>query len=172
MATFPFLGSGSITEAFNIDYALISRPLLLGETRLRSPFPYPELDAWRRAALTYTAATPTTGSSDIATRGRTTLLFAHEADLSSIFFDVTPNTEELIAGYYVDKRKAQDVDVSLTSAYQQTARALAELRGQGVPVQYADLLQLRLESAAFNHRVAGLCAAVYLTGIILAEDQK
>lgn len=172
MATIPFTGTGDVTEVFNIDYELISRPLMTGELRLRTPFPYPALESWRRTALNYTAATPTTGSSDTATRGRTTLLFAHEADLSSIFFDVTTNTEALIAGYYVDKLKALTVDDSFRGAYQQIPLVLAELKTQLVPEQYIDLLKQRLEGPAFNHRVAGFCAAVYLTSVLLEEDQK
>ena len=170
MASFPFTGSGEPTEVFRINGALISKPLLPGELRLREAFPYPTLEMWRRTALSYTAATPTTGTSDLATRGRTTLLFAHEADLSSIFFDLMGTSAVFIEGYYNDKLRAQEVAKTFETALVSQRTALLELAQQKTPSQYLELLEVRLSSATFNHRVAGLCAAVYLSSNLLNEE--
>jgi hypothetical protein len=169
MALFQFYGSGDPIVAFNIDNTLVNKPIIPGEVRLQKPFPYPTLELWRRSAIQYSAATITTGSNDLATRIRTAVLFAHEADLGSIFFDLTKVTATELAGWYVDKLTAQAVDKSFAAAMTQKELAMRELASLGVPVQYQALLRSRLESAAFNHRVAGLCGAVYLTALLLSE---
>jgi hypothetical protein len=172
MATVQFTGTGIPTEAFNIDHSLISKELLYGEIRLRTGFPYPTLDAWRSAGMQATAATPTTGSSDLGTRGRTLIIFAHEVDMSAIFYELAAPNTALLAGYYVDKVNAKIAEESLSTVLTSKSAAMRELRTQGVPEQYVDLIRSRLESPAFNHRVAGLCAAVYLTSIILTDANK
>lgn len=172
MATIPFLGVGEPIEAFNIDNVLVNKEMLPGEVRLRTAFPYPTLEMWRRQGMQFTAVSPTTGSSDIATRGRTLVLFAHDADLKSIFFDLTGADDVSIAGWYVDKLKAQAVDKILETAMTQRAQALRELKQLLVPDQHIELIRSRLEGPSFNHRVAGLCAAVYLTALLLSEANK
>ena len=172
MATIPFLGIGDPIEAFNVDNILVNRDMLPGEVRLRTAFPYPTLEMWRRSGLQFTAAVPTTGSSDIATRGRTLLLFAHEADLKAIFFDLTGADDASIAGWYVDKRKALAVDKALETAMTQLPQALRELKHQQIPDGHIELIRARLVSSSFAHRVAGLCAAVYLTALLLSDAQK
>lgn len=169
MALFQFYGSGDPIVAFNIDNVLVNKPIIQGEVRMQTPFPYPTLEMWRRAALQYSAAPITTGSNDLATRIRTAVLFAHEADLGSIFFDLTKVTATDLAGWYVDKLTAKAVDKSFGVAATQKELAMRELATLGVPSQYQLLLRSRLESASFNHRVAGLCAAVYLTALLLDE---
>lgn len=169
MATFQFYGSGDPIVAFNIDNVLVNKPVIQGEVRLQTPFPYPTLELWRRSAIQYSAAPITTGSNDLATRIRTAVLFAHEADLGSIFFDLTKITASALTGWYVDKLTAQAVDKSFAAAMTQKEMAMKELASIGVPSQYQMLIRSRLESASFNHRVAGLCAAVYLTALLLSE---
>jgi len=166
VTTTTFLGSGAPTGTFNIDHFLLEKTLLQGEARMWAAFPFPALETWRRTALEFTAATPTTGGSDIATRARTTLLYAHEADLGAIFRSLTGSKTTDLQGYYVDKRKAKDVDASLTATYGLLKSALVELQQQKVPDQDVNLILSRLTSTVFNHRVAGLCAAVYLTALI------
>ena len=56
-------------------------------------------------------------------------------------------------------------------AHEQKQLAIKELNQQRVPEQYSTLIQQRIESAAFSHRVAGMCAAVYLTALLLEDDE-
>lgn len=51
------------------------------------------------------------------------------------------------------------------------AGALRELATLQVPDGHIELIKKRLESQTFNHRVAGFCAAVYLTSLLLEEDE-
>lgn len=169
MTTVPFTGIGDPIEAFNIDNVLVNKEILPGETRLRTSFPYPTLEMWRRTALQSTATSPTTGSSDIATRGRTTVIFAHGADMGSVFTYLAGTTPEMVAGYYVDQVRAITADASMQTALTQTAQALVELAQLHVPEQYIAFIKDRCGGVSFNHRVAGLCAAVYLTSILLSE---
>jgi len=169
MANFQFYGIGDPIVAFNIDNTLVNKPILPGEVRLQKAFPYPTLEMWRRSALQYTAAPITTGTDDLATRIRTAVLFAHEADMGSIFFDLTEVPPSLLAGWYVDKLTAKAVDKNFVAAMTQKELAMRELASMGVPAQHQALIRARLESASFNHRVAGLCAAVYLTALLLDE---
>lgn len=172
MANFQFLGSGDPIEAFNIDNVLVNKPLLYAEVRLRKDFPYPTLEAWRRSALQFTASPTPTGTSAIGTQARTTLLYAHEADLGPIFYELVGTSAEALAGYYVDKRKALEADRLLSTVLNLREAALEELLQIKVPLQHVTLLRSRLESTSFNHRVPGLCAAVYLTAIILYQAEQ
>lgn len=171
MANFQFLGSGDPIEAFNIDNVLVNKPLLYAEVRLRKEFTYPTLESWRRYALQFTATPNPTGTSAIGTQARTTLLYAHDADLGPIFYELVGTSPEVLTGYYVDKRKILDVDRLLSTALQAKEMALKELQQLQVPIQHIALLRSRLESVSFNHRVPGLCAAVYLTAIILYQAE-
>lgn len=172
MATVSFLGVGTPAEAYNIDNTLVLKPRLPGELRMRSSFVQPGLEMWRRAALQNCSRTPTTGSSDIATRARMVLLFANEADLSAIFTNLKLSTAADRAGYYVDKRKAIEADAALKQTYVQKKVVMKELTAIGVPAQYTDLLLTRLDSPSFNHRVSAVCAAVYLASVILTEPAE
>lgn len=172
MATVPFIGFGHPIEAFNISHLLVNKPITQGEIRLRTAFPASKrtLDLWRRAAMQYAAEEETTGSSDISTRARAVLLFAHESDLATLFYEINATTSEFIEGYYVDKRKTFDVDADLRTVYSFTPSALAELKAFGTPEQYVEMLNLRLNSRNGVDRVAGLCAAVLLSGIYMADS--
>ena len=96
----------------------------------------------------------------------------HEADLKAIFFDLTGADDASIAGWYVDKRKALAVDKALETAMTQLPQALRELKHQQIPDGHIELIRARLVSSSFAHRVAGLCAAVYLTALLLSDAQK
>lgn len=172
MASVTFLGTGDPVEAFNIDDTLVLRPLLPGEVRLYTPFPFFTLEKWRQTALQYTAAPTVTGNSDLGTRARTTLLFAHDADLGSIFFNLVGTNRDLLAGYYVDKMKPQVVDRLIGPQMMYQQQAMQELAAQRVPAQYIELIANRLSGPAFNHRVAGFCASVYLASILLDGNGK
>jgi hypothetical protein len=171
MANFQFLGSGDPIEAFNIDGTLLNKALQPGEMRLRKAFPYPALEMWRRSTLQFTASPTPTGTSAIGTQGRTVVLYAHEADFAPVFYELVGTSADALAGYYVDKRKAIEADRLLSTALQAKEPALAELAMQGIPKQHCDLIRSRLESPSFNHRVPGMCAAVYLTSIILEQAE-
>jgi hypothetical protein len=164
MAFATFVGTGIITGEFTIDGVIVSLPVIPGEYRLQKPFPYPTLDLWRREAL---VATSSIEAWD--TRGRTTVLFAHESDMGSVFFDLTKTSPEELAGIYNFKRKANLADKDLAVVLKQKELALGELVQQAVPAGHIDLIRKRLESATFNHRVTGICAAVYLTALLLEE---
>lgn len=171
MATFQFLGSGDPIEAFNINNILVNKPLLYAEVRLRKDFPYPTLEAWRRSALQFTATPTPTGTSAIGTQARTTLLYAHEADLGPIFYELVGTSPTDLEGYYVDKRKAVEVDRLTSTVRQLQAAAIREMVQLKVPEQVITLLTDRLTSPSFNHRVPGMCAAVYLAAILLYQAE-
>lgn len=166
MATATFVGTGTIYGKFTIDGAVTSRSLIKGEFRLQTPLPPPALDGWRRQALSFTSTIPAWD-----TRGRTVVLFAHEADLGSVFFDLTGVAPSVLAGFYQFKQKSNLADTLLTPAYADANRAMAELQALGVPGGHRALLTQRLESSTFNHRVAALCATVYLASILLEEAE-
>jgi hypothetical protein len=169
MAISPFNSALDPVEAFNIDNALINKQILPGELRLRDAFPQPTLDSWRRNALRSTTMDVTTGATDIGTRGRIVLVTAHDADLGNLFFDLIGTNRSMLTGYYVDRRKAQDAELFLGAVYPKKDLAFDELFSLRVPLAYIDLLRVRLEGPSFTHRVAGLCATVYLTSILLSE---
>lgn len=166
MAFATFLGTGTITGEFTIDDVIVTRELITGEYRLQKPFPYPTLERWRQHALTATASIEAWD-----TRGRTTVLFAHEADMGSVFLGLTREDPALLAGHYNFKKKANLADRELSVIYGLTALALSELKKQRVPDSHVALIEQRLSSATFNHRVAGVCAAVYLTALLLEEAE-
>ena len=172
MATSTFFGSDDNTEAFNINNALVLKRLLRAERRLRESFPSETLESWRRAALQQCSVTPTTGRNDLATRARVVIVYANEADLGTVFRSLGVLTPEDVAGYYVDKRTARETDAALSPLYPLTPKAMVELGKLGVPGQHRSLLLTRLESAAYPHRIAGVCAAVYLTSLILSDANK
>lgn len=172
MATTTFLGADDNTEAFNLDGRLVLKKLLRAETRLRDPFPSPSLEVWRRAGLQYCAAPVTTGRNDLATRGRVLLVCAHDADLGTIFTSLGATAPRDVAGYYVDRRSASSADAALQTAYAKAASAMVELEQLGVPRQHRDLLLTRLGSSSYAHRVAGLCATVYLAALIFSDAKK
>lgn len=172
MATSTFFGSDDNTEAFNINNRLVLKRLLRAERRLREPFPSTALETWRRAALQQCSVTPTTGRNDLATRGRVVILYAHDADLGSMFRSLETTVPPDVAGYYVDKRTAREADGALSASYPLTPQVMGELRKLNVPGQYLSLMLTRLESSAYTHRVAGVCAAVYLASLLLAEANK
>lgn len=166
MAIFPFVGTGTDVADFTVDDVIISSPLVKGEKRMYSPFPYPVLDTWRRHALNSVATLQV-----LSTQCRITLLFALEADMHIVFYEVTDIDPKLLAGRYNYKKKASLVDQELTTPYTLSRLAMAELRQQQIPEQYVELIQQRVESDTLNHRIAGLCAAVYLTALILEEAE-
>jgi len=166
MATVQFVGTGTILGRFTIDDALVSSPRIKGEARLYTPFPYPTLEVWRRGALSATASI-----TEVDTQVRTTVLYAHSADMGSVFFEVTNVNPAILAGHYNFQRSAVLADKDLAVPRTMARSALAELKQLLVPDQYLMLIQQRLESETFNHRVAGLCAAVYFAGVLLEEAE-
>jgi hypothetical protein len=166
MAFATFVGTGTITGEFTIDDLVVSAPMLPGEYRLQTEFPYPTLERWRRDALVATASIDAWD-----TRGRTTLLFAHEADMASVFLDLTGVLATKLAGHYNFKRTAILADKTLTTARALKDLAMRELTAQRVPDSHVAFIRQRVESEAFNHRVAGMCAAVYLTALLLEEAE-
>lgn len=166
MATIIFPGVGEALGKFTVDDVVISTPLIRGETRMYAEFPYPTLEIWRRSVLAATSSL-----FELPTQCRTAVLFAHEADMKTVFFEITKTDPALLAGNYNFKKKAVLADKELTTAREQTLLAIKELNQQNIPEQYVTLMQQRVESAAFAHRVAGMCAAVYLTALILEDDE-
>jgi hypothetical protein len=166
MAFATFVGTGTVTGEFTVDGSVVSAPMLPGEYRLQTAFPYPTLDRWRRDAL---VATSSIEAWD--TRGRTTLLFAHEADLASMFLALTGVPAEKLAGFYNFKRKALLADKDLATPIKLKELAIRELTAQRIPGSHVALIRQRIESETFNHRVAGICAAVYLTALLLEEAE-
>lgn len=164
MATIPFTGSGAGSGAFTIDDDLLTRDPVAGELRLQKPFPYPELERWRRETLTATAQIEA-----LETRCRTVVLYAHEADMGSMFFDLTGVTKEDLEGYYNHREKAIVADRKLSVAIQTKELVVLELMAQKVPVSHINLIKTRIDSSSFAHRVPGMCAAVYLTALLLEE---
>jgi len=166
MATIIFPGVGEALGKFTVEDIVISTPLLPGEKRMYEPFPYPTLEMWRRNVLSATSSL-----FELPTQCRTSVLFAHEADMKTVFFEITKIDPALLAGNYNFKKKAVLADKELTNARGQTTLAIKELNQQRIPEQYVTLMQQRVESAAFSHRVAGMCAAVYMTALILEDDE-
>lgn len=166
MAFATFVGTGTITGEFTVDDIVVTSPMLPGEYRLQSPFPYPTLERWRRDALVATASIDAWD-----TRGRTTMLFAHESDMGAVFFDLTGVAPATLAGNYNFKRKAILADKDLALALQLKDAAMRELASQRIPESHLALIQQRLDSATFNHRVTGICAAVFMTALLLEEAE-
>ena len=166
MATIVFPGVGEALGKFTVDDVVISTPLLKGEKRMYSTFPYPTLEMWRRNILAATSSL-----FELPTQCRTAVLFAHEADLKTVFVELTEIDPALLAGNYNFKKKAVLADKELAKAREQTLLAVKELNQQDIPEQYVTLMQQRIESPAFGHRVAGMCAAVYMTALLLEEAE-
>jgi len=166
VATIIFPGVGEALGKFTVDSVLISTPLILGEKRMYSGFPYPTLEMWRRNVLSATASI-----FELPTQCRTAVLFAHETDMKTVFFELTETDPKLLAGTYNFKQKAVIADKALETARESKLLALKELNEQQIPEQYVSLMQQRVESAAFAHRVAGMCAAVYMTALLLEEAE-
>jgi len=166
MATFPFVGTGTIIGEFTIDDVIVKAYLVAGEYRLRGAFPYLTLDLWRRQALSATASIP-----ELETQGRTTVLYAHEADLDALLLSVTKLDPEALVGHYNFRKKAAAVDQELSTTYRLQELALAELAQQGIGESHIQLLRARINSATSMHRVAGVCAAVYLTALLLEQAE-
>lgn len=164
MATATFLGTGTADGDFTIDGLIYQKPFIVGEPRLQTAFPYPNLEQWRRHAL---SATSTVARLD--GQGRTTVLFAHESGMGSVFFDLTGVQPSVLAGHYNFKRKAILVDRDLAIVFSLKEGAFAELKQQRVPDSHIDMIRKRVESLTFNHRVAGICAAVYMTALLLTQ---
>lgn len=166
MTTIIFPGVGVALGKFTVDNVVIAVPLLPGEQRMYTPFPYPTLENWRRQALSATSTL-----FEVQTQCRTTLLFAHEADLKTVFFELTQMDPALLAGHYNFKQKAVLADQQLAVARESTHQAMVELIQQRVPEQYMTLISQRVESVSFATRVAGVCAAVYLTALLLEDAE-
>jgi hypothetical protein len=166
MATIIFPGVGTSLGKFTVDGVVIATPLLPGEKRMYSPFPYSTLEMWRRTALSATSTL-----FELPTQCRTTLLFAHEVDMQTVFLELTRVDPKFLAGKYDFKKKAVLADSEMSTARESKALAFKELAQQRVPEQYVELIQQRVESSAFNHRVTGMCAAVYMTAILLEEAE-
>lgn len=164
MASATFLGTGTAFGDFTIDGIIFAKPLIVGEFRLQSIFPYPNLERWRQHAL---AATSTVSRLDA--QGRTTVLFAHENGMGSVFFDLTDVDPEELAGHYNFKRKALDVDKLLALVMPLKEGAIRELKQQRVPDTHIALIRQRLENDAFRPRVTGICAAIYMTALLLTQ---
>jgi hypothetical protein len=166
MATLTFLGTGTGLGKFTVDDIIISSPLIKGERRLYSPFPYPTLEIWRRHALVASASI-----FELPTQCRTTVLFAHEADMGTMFYELTQTDPAILEGHYNYKKKAILAEQELSIPLSMKAKAFAELKQQNVPDQHVALIQQRVDSESFAHRVTGVCAAVYLTALLLEEAE-
>jgi hypothetical protein len=166
MAFATFLGTGIITGEFTVNDIVVTSMMLPGEYRLQKAFPYPTLENWRGAALTACASIDAWD-----TRGRVAMLFAHESDMGSMFFELTGVPPELLAGDYNFRRKASLADKDLAIALKFKELALQELAAQKIPDSHIALIRSRLESATFNHRVTGICAAVFITALLLEEAE-
>lgn len=172
MATFTYTSAGYEYALFNISNQLVSRPLLHGEKRLRTPFPMEALEYWRASTLSAVMNKPLLAVDVPASRARMVVLAAHEADLGSIFFELNKASYTDLKGYYVDRRKLVDVDAALRNILGRTEEVFGELARMGVPSQYASILQQRIGSPTYNHRVSGICGTIYLASIILAERKQ
>lgn len=166
MATIPFFGTGTIYGRFTIDDVIVSSPRIPGETRMFTPFPYPTLEVWRRGALSATASIQ-----EIDTQVRATVLYAHSADMGSVFYELTNVPPTILAGHYNFQQSAPLADKALIVQRTMSRAALSELKELLVPDQYLMLIQQRIDSDTFNHRVAGVCAAVYLAGLLLEQRE-
>lgn len=166
MAFATFVGTGIVTGEFTVDDIVITSPMLPGEYRLQTAFPYPTLERWRQEALTATSSIPAWD-----TRGRTTMLFAHETDMGSVFFALTGVAPAILAGHYNFKRKAILADKDLATTLRLKDLALRELAAQRIPEHHIALIRQRLESPAFHHRVSGICSAVFMTALLLEEAE-
>jgi hypothetical protein len=166
MATIVFPGTGALYGEFTVNDVVVSVPLLQGEHRLYTAFPYPTLERWRQNVLAATATL-----FELPTQCRTAVLFAHEADMGTVFFELTQEDPDTLLGYYNFKKKADLADRELTTPHTLKTQALQELYQQRIPEQYITLIQQRLDSAAFGPRVTGMCAAVYLTALLLEEAE-
>lgn len=166
MATAQFFGTGTSSGDFTIDGVIFTKPLIVGELRLRTAFPYPNLERWRQHALSTTST-----QARLDGQARTTILFAFEAGMGALFFDLTNVPPETLAGHYNFKRKALLVDKDLTLVMPLKEGALRELKQQRIPDMHIEMIRQRLESATFNHRVTGICAAVYITALLLEEAE-
>lgn len=164
MATIPFIGVGTGLGKFTVDDVVISSPIVKGEGRLYTSFPYPTLELWRRHALSAAATI-----NELPTQCRTALLFAHEADMKTVFYELTQIDPAILAGHYNFKKKANLADKELVRPLALKADAFKELKQLGLPEQHIELIQKRVDSESFAHRVAGVCAAVYLTALLLEE---
>lgn len=172
MATFTYTSAGYEYALFNISNQLVSRPLLHGESRLKTAFPSEPLEYWRSGVLSALMNTPLLAVDMPASRSRMLVLAAHEADLGSLFFELNKASYTDLKGYYVDRKRMVDVDAATRNLLGRKDEVFAELGKLGVPAQYLDLLRQRVESSTYNHRVSGICGVVYLTAIILTEGKQ
>lgn len=172
MATFTYTSAGYEYALFNISNQLVSRPLLHGEKRLKTTFPTEALEAWRTVVLSAVLNKPLLAIDVPASRARMVVLSAHDADLGSLFFELNKASYTDLKGYYVDRRKLVDVDAATRNSLGRAEDVFQELQVLGVPAQYVQLLRQRVDSSTYNHRVSGMCGAIYLASIILTEGKK
>lgn len=159
-ATVPFLGGGSLVEDICHDGGPVE--ILPAELRMRRPFPYPALETLRQRCLQGSSA-----SAAIGAQARAVLIFATHGDFKPLFLQLTELTPEILSGKHCDRRKAVLVDKDLYPFRALLSKAVAELGSLGVPSTYQDLIQTRLASSSFNHRVSAQCAMVLLTALLL-----
>ena len=164
MAIYPFLGTGTAYGRSTVYGSVSAYAPVKGEDRLSRPFPYPTLEQWRRYALT--AASTSTA---LTTQRRMAVLFAHEEEMQCVFNELTRTDPALLSGYYNDKQTAILADKALAIPYTLKTAAYLELKHQNIPDTYLHFIQQRVEGSSFAQRVAGVCAAVYLTAILLEE---
>lgn len=169
MPTYTFIGGGSSTTSIYYDGAYALATPLKGELRLGSPLKYPILELWRRAALEMcTEGIPTENP---RTRQRIVIVFAHEAGLAPMFFDLAKTTAAGLGGKYALKRRVALVDDDLRAMFALCEPAMNELASAGVPAQFREMLRARVISASKLDRTPGLCAAVYLACLLAVDSE-
>lgn len=138
--------------------------LVPAEWRLRTPFPFPTLEYFRKFLLSNVSA-----SEFIGAKGRCILLFTQDTDVRAIFttlFGVdlnTPRPEIVERSAPLDVFNA--VDPSLARL---VAPALRELKLAGVPEAFIALLHTRLNSESYLERVSAYAAVVLLAAAVIA----
>lgn len=172
MATFTYTSAGYEYALFNINNQLVSRPLLHGEKRLKTPFNNEPLEYWRATVLAAVLNKPLLAVDIPASRARMVVLSAHDADLGSMFYELNKSSYTALKGYYVDRRRLVDVDAAVRNVLGRKEEVFAELSKLGVPAQYLTLLRQRVESPTYSHRVSGICGVLYLSAIIFTESNQ
>jgi len=156
-----FIGYGALVN--KVYGTVLSR--LPAELRLCRPFPYPALEECRQRTLQSVNTSP-----DITIQARTVLGFAYSTELKSVFVQLLDAAESSI-GTVSGKVRATAIDRELrvlTMRYPQVFRELQDLR---IPEAYKDLLEARLMSTSFNHRISAMCAMLILVAALLLDDE-
>lgn len=156
--SFTSLGTSGDTDTIELTPA---------ENRESSPFPYPALEAIRRHTIS-----AVTTSSVFAMQARTTTILAYSTEVRAIFDGIHDITAKQLAVTRTGQRRVLAIDGDLSIVRGWFTQAFDELLQLGVPQAFIDLLRPRLDSRAFNDRVAAICAIVLLAAILILEDEQ